>query len=129
VKLATLRTAKPDGDLVVVSGDLAHMIRADDIAPTLQAALDAWADPFDLYVATRWYAKRATYTDVQRSGLALFGTVNEIAEKMVRLHEWGSIKYLRYRTLECCQKVRYIAQCARWPRRCYRKKMRLSKAA
>jgi fumarylacetoacetate (FAA) hydrolase len=44
VKLATLRTAKPDGDLVVVSRDLARMTRADDIAPTLQAALDAWAD-------------------------------------------------------------------------------------
>jgi fumarylacetoacetate (FAA) hydrolase len=44
VKLATLRTAKPDGNLVVVSRDLARMIRADDIAPTLQAALDAWAD-------------------------------------------------------------------------------------
>jgi fumarylacetoacetate (FAA) hydrolase len=29
---------------VVVSRDLARMIRADDIAPTLQAALDAWAD-------------------------------------------------------------------------------------
>jgi hypothetical protein len=125
VKLATLRTAKPD-DLVVVPRDLARMIRADDIAPTLQAALDAWAD---VCVATRWYAKRATYADVQRSGLALFGTVNEIAEKMVRLHEWGSIKYLRYRTLECYQRVRYIAQCARWPRRCYRKKMRLSKVA
>ena len=44
MKLATLRTAKPDGNLVVVSRDLARMIRADDIAPTLQAALDAWAD-------------------------------------------------------------------------------------
>ena len=44
MKLATLRTAKPDGDLVVVSRDLARMIRADDIPPTLQAALDAWAD-------------------------------------------------------------------------------------
>jgi fumarylacetoacetate (FAA) hydrolase len=44
VKLATLRTAKPDGNLVVVSRDLARMIHADDIAPALQAALDAWAD-------------------------------------------------------------------------------------
>jgi Fumarylacetoacetase N-terminal domain 2 len=30
VKLATLRTAKLDGNLVVVSRDLARMIRADD---------------------------------------------------------------------------------------------------
>ncbi len=43
MKLATLRTARPDGELVVVSRDLARMARAADIAPTLQAALDDWA--------------------------------------------------------------------------------------
>jgi fumarylacetoacetate (FAA) hydrolase len=42
VKLATLRAALPDGELVVVSRDLARMMRAKDIAPTLQAALDQW---------------------------------------------------------------------------------------
>jgi len=42
VKLATLRTGKPDGELVVISRDLTHMARAADIAPTLQAALDDW---------------------------------------------------------------------------------------
>jgi fumarylacetoacetate (FAA) hydrolase len=43
MKLATLRTNKPDGELVVVSRDLTRMRRAGDIAPTLQAALDEWA--------------------------------------------------------------------------------------
>jgi fumarylacetoacetate (FAA) hydrolase len=43
MKLATLRTARPDGELVVVSRDLARMAHAADIAPTLQAALDDWA--------------------------------------------------------------------------------------
>ena len=43
MKLATLRTNKPDGELVVVSRDLTRMRRARDIAPTLQAALDEWA--------------------------------------------------------------------------------------
>lgn len=43
MKLATLRTSKPDGELVVVSRDLTRMRRASDIAPTLQAALDEWA--------------------------------------------------------------------------------------
>lgn len=44
MKLATLRSARPDGELVVVSRDLARMARAADIAPTLQAALDGWAE-------------------------------------------------------------------------------------
>ena len=46
-------------------------------------------DAFDLYVATRLYAKRAAYDDVLRSGLSLFGTVDQVAEKLVRLHSWG----------------------------------------
>lgn len=47
------------------------------------------ADAFDLYVATRLYAKRATYDDVRRSGLSLFGTVDDVADKLVKLHGWG----------------------------------------
>ena len=43
MKLATLRSARPDGELVVVSRDLTRMLRAGAVAPTLQAALDDWA--------------------------------------------------------------------------------------
>jgi fumarylacetoacetate (FAA) hydrolase len=43
MKLATLRNGKPDGELTIVSRDLARCARASDIAPTLQAALDDWA--------------------------------------------------------------------------------------
>ncbi|MGE5147064.1 MAG: fumarylacetoacetate hydrolase family protein [Candidatus Eiseniibacteriota bacterium] len=43
MKLATLRSTKPDGELVVVSRDLTKMVRVADMAPTLQAALDDWA--------------------------------------------------------------------------------------
>lgn len=43
MKLATLRSSRPDGELVVVSRDLQRMARVGDIAPTLQAALDEWA--------------------------------------------------------------------------------------
>jgi fumarylacetoacetate (FAA) hydrolase len=42
MKLASLRSSSPDGELVVVSRDLRQMWRAGDIAPTLQAALDNW---------------------------------------------------------------------------------------
>lgn len=44
MKLATLKNGKPDGELVVVSRDLTKMARVADIAPTLQAALDTWAN-------------------------------------------------------------------------------------
>ena len=44
---------------------------------------------FDLYVATRLYAKQQTYADILRSGLALFGSVETVTEKLVRLHEMG----------------------------------------
>ena len=42
MKLASLKHGR-DGRLVVVSNDLSRMASADDIAPTMQAALDNWA--------------------------------------------------------------------------------------
>jgi alkanesulfonate monooxygenase SsuD/methylene tetrahydromethanopterin reductase-like flavin-dependent oxidoreductase (luciferase family) len=46
-------------------------------------------EAFDLYVATRLYAKRQVYDDILRSDLALFGSVETVAAKMVRLYEMG----------------------------------------
>ena len=43
MKLASLKGGR-DGRLVVVSNDLERCIAATDVAPTLQAALDNWAD-------------------------------------------------------------------------------------
>jgi len=42
MKLASLRNGRPDGQLVVVSADLARYVSAGRIASTLQAALDIW---------------------------------------------------------------------------------------
>jgi len=42
MKLATLKDDTRDGTLIVVSRNLKHAVKADDIAPTLQAALDDW---------------------------------------------------------------------------------------
>jgi len=42
MKLATLKTGTRDGALLVVSRDLTKAVKADGIAPTLQAALDDW---------------------------------------------------------------------------------------
>ncbi|WP_417623837.1 fumarylacetoacetate hydrolase family protein [Paremcibacter congregatus] len=43
MKLASLKHGR-DGQLVVVSKDLSTYVSAADVAPTLQAALDTWAD-------------------------------------------------------------------------------------
>src|SRR5262245_42597201 len=44
MKLATLRNGTRDGRPVVVSRDLTRCAAAGMIAPTLQAALDRWAE-------------------------------------------------------------------------------------
>jgi fumarylacetoacetate (FAA) hydrolase len=43
MKLATLKSHGPDGELVVVSRDLKTMTSAADIAPSLRVAFDDWA--------------------------------------------------------------------------------------
>lgn len=43
MKLATLRTPRRDGQLLLVSRDLKRAVAVPDVAPTLQAALDDWA--------------------------------------------------------------------------------------
>lgn len=44
MKLATLKNDTRDGRLVVVSKNLTRCCEANNIAPTLQAALDNWED-------------------------------------------------------------------------------------
>ena len=44
MKLASLKAGGRDGTLIVVAADLARAVRAEGVAPTLQAALDDWAD-------------------------------------------------------------------------------------
>ena len=44
MKLGTLKEGGRDGTLVVVSQDLKTAVRVPEIAPTLQAALDDWAE-------------------------------------------------------------------------------------
>ena len=45
--------------------------------------------PFDLYVETRLYAKRAVYADIMKNGLHLMGSVETVADKLVALAEMG----------------------------------------
>jgi fumarylacetoacetate (FAA) hydrolase len=43
MRLATLRDGSRDGSLVLVDASGRHLVRAADVAPSLQAALDDWA--------------------------------------------------------------------------------------
>lgn len=60
-----------------------HVAESDD------AARAEAAEAFDLYVATRLYARRQTYDDIMRSGLSLFGSPDTVAAKIARLAGWG----------------------------------------
>lgn len=42
MKLATLKTASRDGELILVNTDLTQAVKVQEIAPTLQYALDHW---------------------------------------------------------------------------------------
>jgi alkanesulfonate monooxygenase SsuD/methylene tetrahydromethanopterin reductase-like flavin-dependent oxidoreductase (luciferase family) len=59
------------------------------VAESDEACRREAADAFDLYVATRLYAKRRVYDDILRSELGLFGSVDTVAAKMVRLYDSG----------------------------------------
>jgi alkanesulfonate monooxygenase SsuD/methylene tetrahydromethanopterin reductase-like flavin-dependent oxidoreductase (luciferase family) len=59
------------------------------VAETENACCREAEAPFNLYVETRLYAKRQTYDDILNSGLALFGSVDQVADKIVQLYEMG----------------------------------------
>jgi alkanesulfonate monooxygenase SsuD/methylene tetrahydromethanopterin reductase-like flavin-dependent oxidoreductase (luciferase family) len=59
------------------------------VAETDEQARKNAETAFDLYVETRLYAKRQTYEDIMRTGLGLFGSVETVVNKMVKLHEMG----------------------------------------
>jgi alkanesulfonate monooxygenase SsuD/methylene tetrahydromethanopterin reductase-like flavin-dependent oxidoreductase (luciferase family) len=44
---------------------------------------------YDLYVDTRLYAKKHVYEDIIANGINLFGSVENVTEKMCQLHEMG----------------------------------------
>ena len=46
-------------------------------------------EPYDRYVRTRLYAKMHVYEDILENGICLFGSVEHVTEKMIRLHDMG----------------------------------------
>lgn len=59
------------------------------VAKTDEEAREQAKAAYDLYVATRLYAKMHTYEDILANGICLFGSVETVAEKICRLHDMG----------------------------------------
>ena len=86
----------PAGERATVTALHTYVAETDE-----QARAEA-AAAFDLYVETRLYAKSQVYDDIINSGLALFGGVDTVVDKLVRLHEMG-VKHVAF--LVNCQPV------------------------
>lgn len=59
------------------------------VAETDEAARRDAAEAFDLYVATRLYARAQVYDDILRSRLGLFGSVETVVQQLIDLHGFG----------------------------------------
>ena len=59
------------------------------VAETEEACHAETKDPYDLYVRTRLYATMHEYEDILENGICLFGSVETVADKVVRLYEMG----------------------------------------
>jgi fumarylacetoacetate (FAA) hydrolase len=81
MKLATLRDGTRDGALVVVRHDGAAFVRADDVARTLQAALDAWTST---EAGLRALAQRLDSGALQGEPL----DVRQLHAPLPRAYEW-----------------------------------------
>jgi alkanesulfonate monooxygenase SsuD/methylene tetrahydromethanopterin reductase-like flavin-dependent oxidoreductase (luciferase family) len=86
--IAEFRKGRAEAGLPPSDDDGAYCFHTH-VAESDEACRREAAEAFDLYVATRLYAKKQVYDDIQRSGLGLFGSVDTVADKMVRLHDMG----------------------------------------
>jgi fumarylacetoacetate (FAA) hydrolase len=82
MKLASLKGGR-DGRLVIVSHDLARAVAVPDIAPTLQAALDSWADIAPQLV------ERAVQLDAGRARDAFAFEPERAAAPLPRAYQWA----------------------------------------
>lgn len=87
--MTEFRRGRGDAGFANTSDDATAVALHTCVAATDGEARDRAAIAFDRYVSTRLYANRAGYDDVIRSGLALFGSVDTVVEKMLRLKSMG----------------------------------------
>lgn len=101
MKLGTLRTSHRDGALVVCSRDLTRAVRADAVAPTLQAALDDWDT-----IAPRLQAL-ADELEQGRAPGAFALDLAQLAAPLPRPHGWiDSSVYLNH--MELARRLRGV---------------------
>ncbi len=72
-----------------LTGETALFAMHTYVAESDEACRADTAGPYGLYVATRLYGKKQTYDEILRSGLALFGSVDRVADMLVELHGMG----------------------------------------
>ena len=83
MKLASLKEGGRDGTLIVVDRDLKRAVRATDIAPTLQKALDDWGNVAPKLADARRAAAR-------RQGAGLVRARREaLAAPLPRAYQWA----------------------------------------
>jgi alkanesulfonate monooxygenase SsuD/methylene tetrahydromethanopterin reductase-like flavin-dependent oxidoreductase (luciferase family) len=85
---ADYRRGRAEAGLAASDDDHVFAFHTHVAASDEEARANAKA-AYDLYVETRLYAKRHVYEDVLVKGLALFGSVETVAAKMLDLHRWG----------------------------------------
>ena len=82
MKLASLKQGR-DGVLLLVSRDLGRAVRADDIAPTLQAALDDWTEK-----EPQLQARYAELNEGRAPG-AFDLDMEQLASPLPRAYQWA----------------------------------------
>ena len=88
VMLDEFRKGRDDAGLPAEDDDHVFTLHTH-VSETEAACHEETKDAYDLYVATRLYAASHTYEDILNNGICLFGSVETVAEKVVRLYEMG----------------------------------------
>ncbi len=86
--LAEFRKGRADADLSFEEDDHVFTLHCH-VAESDETCDAETRDPYELYVRTRLYAKEHTYDEILENGICLFGSVDTVADKMVRLYEMG----------------------------------------
>lgn len=88
VMLAEYRKGRSEAGLAPEDDDHVFTLHTH-VADSDEQAQAQCKAAYDLYVETRLYAKKHTYEDIVANGICLFGSVETVADKMVRLHAMG----------------------------------------
>ena len=88
VMQADYRRGRAEAGLAAEDDDHVYTLHTY-VASTDEEAREQAKAAYDLYVATRLYAKQHTYEDIIANGICLFGSVQTVADKLRRLQEMG----------------------------------------